>query len=91
MIWKLKDKASGIFKIRLSNILARSMGFNMSLPFTKSPMSAKVNRHWEKTARSDSNHLKHYVEIAFSSSQQLVSNETPEDHYVASFSMYNAT
>ena len=42
-------------------------------------------RHWEKTARTESNHPKHYIEIAFSSSQQLVSNELPEDHYVPSF------
>ena len=57
----------------------------MSLPFTKSPMSAKVDRHWEKMARAESNHPKHYIEIAFSSSQQLVSKETPEDHYFPSF------
>ena len=74
VIWKLKENASGVFKIRLSNILAKSLGFNMSLPFTKSTMSAKVDRHWEKTARAESNHLKHYIEIAFSSSQQLASN-----------------
>ena len=49
VVWKLKENASGVFKIRLSNILARSLGFNMSLPFTKSPMSEKVDRHWEKT------------------------------------------
>ena len=85
VIRKLKENASGIFKIPLSNILARSLGFNMSLPFTKSPMAAKVDRHWEKTARAESNHLKHYIEVAFSSSQQLVSNQTPEDHYVPSF------
>ena len=85
VIWKLKENASGVFKIRLSNVLARSLGFNMSLPFTKTPISAKIDRHWEKTARAESNHLKHYIEIAFSSSQQLVSNETPEDHYVPSF------
>ena len=85
VIWKLKENASRVFKIRLSNILARSLGFNMSLPFTKSPMSAKVDRHWEKTARAESRHPRHYIELAFSSSQQLVSNETPEDHYVPSF------
>ena len=85
VIWKLKENASGVFKIRLSNILARSLGFNMSLPFTKSPMSAKVDRHWEKMAHAEFNHLKHYIEITFSSSQQLVSNEMPEDHYVPSF------
>ena len=45
VIWKLNENASGVFKIRLSNILARSLGFNMSLPFTKSSMSAKVDRH----------------------------------------------
>ena len=36
-------------------------------------------------AHAEFNHLKHYIEIAFSSSQQLVSNETPEDHYIPSF------
>ena len=85
VIWKLKENVSGVFKIRLSNILARSLGFNMSLPFTKSNMSAKVDRHWEKMACAESNHPKHYMEIAFSSSQQLASNETSEDHYVSSF------
>ena len=85
VIWKLKENASGVFRFLLSNILAKSLGFNMSLPFTKSTMSAKVYRHWEKTALAESNHQKHYKEIAFSSSQQLASNETPEDHYVPSF------
>ena len=85
MIWKLKENARGVFKIRLSNVLARSLGFNMSLPFTKSPISANVDRHREKTACAESNYLKHYIEIAFSFSQQLVSNETPEDHYAPSF------
>ena len=47
-------------------------------------MSAKVDRHWEKMACAESNHPKHYIEIAFSSSQQLDSNEMPEDHYVPS-------
>ena len=94
VIWKLKENAYRVFKIRLFNILARSLGLNMSLPFTKSPMSAKVDRHWEKIARAESNHPKHYIEIAFSSSQQLVSNETTEDQYILSFFhsfMYNAT
>ena len=85
VIWKLKENASGVLKIRLSNVLARSFGFNMSLPFTKTPMLAKIDRHWEKTACTESNHPKHYIEIAFSLSQQLVSNETPEDHYVPLF------
>ena len=85
VVWKLNKNASGAFKIRLSNILARSLGFNMSLPFTKSTMSAKVDRHWEKTARAEFNHPKHCIELAFSPSQQLVSYETPEDHYVPSF------
>ena len=85
VIWKLKENASGVVKICLSNILARSLGFNMSLPSTKSTMLAKVDRHWEKTASAESNHPKHYMEIAFSSSQQLASNETPEDHYVLPF------
>ena len=57
----------------------------MSLPSTKSPMLAKVDRHWEKMACTESNHLKHFREIAFSLSQQLASNEMPKDHYVPSF------
>ena len=69
VVWKLNKNASGVFKIRLSNILARSLGLNMSLPFTGSPMLAKVDRHWEKTAHAESNHLKHYIELAFSPSQ----------------------
>ena len=85
VIWKLKENASGVFKVCLSNVLARSLGFNMSLPFTKTPISAKIDRHWEKMAHAESNHPEHYIEIAFSSSQQLVSNETPEDQYVPSF------
>ena len=85
VVWKLKENASFVFKIRLSNILPRSLGFNMSLSFTKSTMSAKIDRHWEKAARAEPNHPKHYIELAFLPSQQLVSNETPEDHYVPSF------
>ena len=85
VIWKLKENASGLFKIRLSNILARSLGFNMSLPFTKTPMLTKMDRHWEKKARAESNHQRHYIEMVFSSSKQFVSNETPKDHYVPSF------
>ena len=50
----------------------------------KTPFRQKIDRHWEKTAHAESNHPKHYIEIAFSS-QQLVSNETPEDHYIPSF------
>ena len=85
VIWKLKDNVSEVFKIHLSNILARSMGFNMSLPFKKGSISTKVTRHWEKTARADSNHPQHHMEISFSPSQQLVSNERPENYYVPPF------
>ena len=91
VIWKLKENASGVVKIRLSNVLARSLGFNMSLPFTKTPISATVDRHWEKTARAESNHPKHYIEIAFSSSQQLVSNETHVQCNIASPVLINDT
>ena len=38
VIWNMAENASGVFKIRLSNILARSLGFDMSLPFTKTPI-----------------------------------------------------
>ena len=85
VIWKLIDDETEVFKICLSNILARRMGFNMSLPFKKDSISAKVTRHWEKMARADSNHLQHHMEVAFSPSQQLVSNERPEDYYVPLF------
>ena len=31
VIWKMKDMNSNLFKVHLSNLLAKSMGFNMSL------------------------------------------------------------
>ena len=34
VIWKMKDMSSNLFKVRLSNPLAKSMGFNMSLEFS---------------------------------------------------------
>ena len=33
-IWKMKDMSSNLFKVRLSKLLAKSMGFNMSLEFS---------------------------------------------------------
>ena len=35
VIWKMKDINSNLFKVRLSNLLAKSMGFNMSLEFSR--------------------------------------------------------
>ena len=43
VIWKLREKVSGVFKIRLSNILARSLGFNMSLPWSAEGLEISVN------------------------------------------------
>ena len=62
------------------------MGFNMSLEF--SPLDvpvdeyAKATKVWEKSARGDPNHPQHYMEIAFTPGQSLVSNEKPEDYSV---------
>ena len=57
----MKDMSSNLFKVRLSNLLAKSMGFNMSLEF--SPLDddhvdfyAKITKVWEKSARADPNH-----------------------------------
>ena len=36
VILKMKDMSSNLFKVRLSNLLAKSMGFNMSLEFPPS-------------------------------------------------------
>ena len=80
---------SNLFKVRLSNLLAKSMGFNMSLEF--SPLDVPVNEYakitkiWEKNARGDRNHAQHYIEIAFTPGQSLVSNEKPEDYSVPVF------
>ena len=34
VIWKMKDMNSSLLKVRLSNLLAKSIGFNMSLEFS---------------------------------------------------------
>ena len=90
VIWKIKDMSSNLFKVRLSNLLAKSMGFNMSLEF--SPLDddhvddyAKIAKFWEKSARADPNHPQHYIEIAFTPGQSLVSNEKPENYSVPVF------
>ena len=85
VVWKMKDMTSNLFKVRLSNLLAKSMGFNMSLEF--SPLDvpddeyAKITKVWEKSARGDPNHPQHYIEIVFTPGQSLVSNEKPEDYF----------
>ena len=38
---------------------------------------AKITKVWEKSARADPNHPQHYIKIAFTPSQSLVSNEKP--------------
>ena len=73
----------------LSNLLAKCMGFNMSLEFSTLDDSvdeyAKITKVWEKSARGDPNHFQHYIEIVFTPGQSLVSNEKPEDYSVPVF------
>ena len=89
VVWKMKDMSSNLFKVRLSNLLAKSMGFNMSLEL--SPRDdpdddyAKITKVWEKRARADPNHPQHYIEIAFTPGQSLVSNEKLENYSVPVF------
>ena len=79
VIWKMKDMNLNLFKVRLSNLLAKCIGFNMSLEF--SPLDvpddeyAKITKVWEKSTRCDPNHPQHYIEIVFTPGQSLVSNE----------------
>ena len=79
IVWKMKDVSSNLFKVRLSNLLAKSMGFNMSLEFSPG------DDVWEKSARADPNYPQHYIEIAFTPGQSLVSNEKPENYSVPVF------
>ena len=83
VIWRMKDMNSNLFKVRLSNLLAKSMGFNMSLEFSRLDVPvdeyAKITKAWEKSARGDPYHPQHYIEIAFTPGQSSVSNEKPED------------
>ena len=50
-----------------SNLLAESMGFNMSLELSPGDDPdddyAKITKVWEKSARADPNHIQHYIEI----------------------------
>ena len=89
VIWKMKDMSSNLFKVRLSNLLAKSMGFNMSLEFSPGDDPdddyAKITKVWEKSALADPNHAQHYIEIAFTPGQSLVSNEKPENFSVPVF------
>ena len=89
VIWKMKDINSNLFKVRLSNLLAKSMGFNMSLEFSCLDVPddeyTKITKVWEKNACGDPNHPQHYIEIAFTPGQSLKSNEKPEDYSVPVF------
>ena len=75
VIWKMKDMNSNLFKVRLSNLLAKCTGFSMSLEF--SPLDvpddeyAKITKVWEKSACGDPNHPQHYIEIVFTPGQSL--------------------
>ena len=63
VVWKMKDMSSNLFKVRLSNLLAKGMGFNMSLEFSPGDDPdddyAKITKVWEKSARADPNHPQH--------------------------------
>ena len=90
VIWKMKDTNSNLFKVQLSNLLAKSMGFNVSLEFSRLDDDhvddyAKITKVCEKSARADPNHPQHYIEIAFTPGQSLVSNEKPENYSVPVF------
>ena len=85
----MKDMNSSLFKVRLSDLLAKSMGFNMSLEFSLLDVPddeyAKIIKVWEKSARGDPNHPQRYTEIVFTPGQSLVSNEKLEDYSVPVF------
>ena len=85
----MKDMNSNLFKVRLSNPLAKSMGFDMSLEFSSLDVQvdeyAKITKVWEKSARADPNHAQHYIEIAFTPGQSSVKNQKPEDYSVSVF------
>ena len=89
VVWKMKDMSSNLFKIRLSNLLAKSMGSNMSLDLSPEDDPdddyTKITKVWEKSARADPNHPQHYIEIAFTPGQSLVSNEKPGNYSVPVF------
>ena len=86
VIWKMKDMNSNLFKVRLSNLLAKCMGFNMSLEFSRLDVPddeyAKITKVWEKSARGDPNHPQHYIDTVFTPGQSLASNEKHEDYSV---------
>ena len=67
------------FKLRLSNMLARSLGLNITLDFPKDKNVAKVSKVWMKEARAEPYHPHHYIEIVFTLHQHLTSNDMPED------------
>ena len=86
----MKGMSSNLFKVCLSNLLAKSMGFNTSLEL--SPLDndhvddyAKITKFWEKSTWANPNHPQHYIEIAFTPGQSLVSNEKPENYSVPVF------
>ena len=67
------------FKLRLSNMLARSLGLNITLDFPKDKNVAEASKVWMKKARAEPNLSHHYIEIVFTPHQHLSSNDTPED------------
>ena len=81
MIWKLKENASRVFKIRLSN----ELGIQYVITIYKNPHFGKDRQTLGENGTCRVQSSETLIEIAFSSSQQLISNETPEDHYVPSF------
>ena len=79
VILNVKNNVETTFKLRLSNMLARSLGLNITLDFPKDKNVAKVSKIWMKEARAEPNHSHHYIEIVFTPHQHLSSNDTPED------------
>ena len=60
VISKMKDMNSSLFKVRISNLLAKSIGYNMSLEFSRLDVLddeyAKITKVCGKSARGDRNH-----------------------------------
>ena len=75
VILNVKNNVETTFKLRLSNMLARSLGLNITLDFPKDKNVAKVSKVWMKEAclveifwpKQDvmSGNLHHYIEIVF--------------------------
>ena len=79
VILNMKNNVKTTFKLRLSNMLARSLGLNITLDFPKDKNVSKASKVWMKEACAQPYHSHHYIEIAFTPHQHLSSNDTLAD------------